>query len=394
MDEKPGRRRRLRRKIRELPGEEPGREPSKPLPLRIAADYVLTDSPVSDFEPRPLEWLWPGRIPLGSLTLIAGDEGAGKSLLALDLAARVTWGRSWPDRPDQPQPDGNVLILAAHEPLLGTMMPRLMKAGGDLERTFFADGLESQVWDFEAKPGHLMKDVYDGKLLKFETGLTRRMRFPHDLRTLQHTIDDHYPLRLVIIDPLWAFCGGDRETRERAGPALLAPLAELAARCETAIVGITGLRRDAGRGTYRADGSRFLTQAASMAFAVVRRPKERDRRVFLPIKTNLGPEPVGLEFRIVDGRIRWDATETKLTAETLISAERPGSALERTESWLQMYLSQGSRPARDVFSQAEEFGVSLGTLKRAKKRLRIESQLLGQNGDSYWAWSLGEQTDV
>ena len=34
-----------------------------------------------------LEWLWPGRIPLGKLTLLAGDPGLGKSFVTLDLAA-------------------------------------------------------------------------------------------------------------------------------------------------------------------------------------------------------------------------------------------------------------------------------------------------------------------
>jgi hypothetical protein len=30
---------------------------------------------VADVEPEPLTWLWKGRIPLGKLTLIAGDPG-------------------------------------------------------------------------------------------------------------------------------------------------------------------------------------------------------------------------------------------------------------------------------------------------------------------------------
>ena len=40
--------------------------------------------------PRPLRWLWPGHIPLGKLTLLAGDPGIGKSLLTLDIAARLS----------------------------------------------------------------------------------------------------------------------------------------------------------------------------------------------------------------------------------------------------------------------------------------------------------------
>ena len=34
------------------------------------------------------QWLWPGRIPLGKLTLLAGDSGLGKSFVTLDLGEK------------------------------------------------------------------------------------------------------------------------------------------------------------------------------------------------------------------------------------------------------------------------------------------------------------------
>ena len=43
-----------------------------------------------------IEWLWPGHIPLGMLTLIAGDPGVGKSFLTLYIAATVSAGLPWP----------------------------------------------------------------------------------------------------------------------------------------------------------------------------------------------------------------------------------------------------------------------------------------------------------
>ena len=43
-----------------------------------------------DVPTAPIEWLWPNRIPLGKVTLLVGDPGLGKSLLALDLAAIVS----------------------------------------------------------------------------------------------------------------------------------------------------------------------------------------------------------------------------------------------------------------------------------------------------------------
>jgi hypothetical protein len=47
----------------------------------------------------PLSWLWPSRIPFGKLTVIEGDPGLGKSLLTLDIAARLTRGEELPDVP-------------------------------------------------------------------------------------------------------------------------------------------------------------------------------------------------------------------------------------------------------------------------------------------------------
>src|SRR5688572_8876390 len=41
-------------------------------------------------QPRPLPWLWPQWIPAGALTLLVADPGVGKSLLAADLAARLS----------------------------------------------------------------------------------------------------------------------------------------------------------------------------------------------------------------------------------------------------------------------------------------------------------------
>jgi hypothetical protein len=44
----------------------------------------------SEFRVTPIDWLWPGSLTTGSLTILDGDPGQGKSLLSLDLAARLT----------------------------------------------------------------------------------------------------------------------------------------------------------------------------------------------------------------------------------------------------------------------------------------------------------------
>ncbi len=52
---------------------------------------------LADVEPKPITWLWPGRIARGKFSIIAGDPGLGKSLVTLDMTARVSRGRAWPD---------------------------------------------------------------------------------------------------------------------------------------------------------------------------------------------------------------------------------------------------------------------------------------------------------
>src|SRR5882757_4249698 len=51
----------------------------------------------SELAPQTVRWLWPDRIPLGRITLLVSDPGLGKSLLTLDIAARVSTGAPWPD---------------------------------------------------------------------------------------------------------------------------------------------------------------------------------------------------------------------------------------------------------------------------------------------------------
>jgi hypothetical protein len=79
----------------------------------------------------PLMWLWPGRIPMEKVTFLVGPADSGKSLLAADLAARVSRGDAWPDHPGATQEAGEVVYVCnAHDMTTG-VAPRLASAGAD-----------------------------------------------------------------------------------------------------------------------------------------------------------------------------------------------------------------------------------------------------------------------
>ncbi len=86
---------------------------------------------LSDLQEEPIDWLWPGRIAAGSLTLIDGDPDLGKSLLTLDIAARLTTARPFPDGYVPPRPRA-VVLVGCQDPVCNIVLPRLKAAGADL----------------------------------------------------------------------------------------------------------------------------------------------------------------------------------------------------------------------------------------------------------------------
>jgi hypothetical protein len=325
---------------------------------------------------RQTNWLWPGRIPLGHLTLLAGDSGSGKSLVALDLAARVSRGAAWPDAPDEPQEAGNVVVLTAHDDPALVGRPRLEQAGANLDRVFFATGM----------PRHR----------EFSTAMKRQIRLPDDLLPLSKIIYQQSPMPLVILDPAWVFCSRGNGRSKLAGPAQLAELAELAAQFNVAIVCVTDLRREGrGMGAFRTGGDRALNAAAQAGSGIVRHPQQQDKRLLLPLKMNVAPKSAPpLEFRIYEGRIEWEEGPSKLTAESVIAAERSGNDSLGAEQWLQAFLANGKQSAKEIIESGRESGYSEKTLRRAKAALGVRSEKCQFDGASSWFWSLESDADV
>jgi len=97
----------------------------RPAPLR----------PVSQLVARPVEWLVPAWLPLAKLSILEGAPGLGKSLITLDLCARLSTGRPLPDGSPGREPC-NCIILCSEGGAEDTIVPRLQAAGADLDRVF------------------------------------------------------------------------------------------------------------------------------------------------------------------------------------------------------------------------------------------------------------------
>jgi hypothetical protein len=93
-----------------------------------------------NLEPREVDWLWSGRVPLGMLTLFAGDPNLGKSYVTLAMAAAVSRGLALP-MSDLPNRAGSTILMNAEDDPSRTIKPRLTAAGADLAKIHFVESV-------------------------------------------------------------------------------------------------------------------------------------------------------------------------------------------------------------------------------------------------------------
>ena len=324
--------------------------------------------PLADVQPESVCWLWPGRIALGKLTLLVGDPGLGKSFLSIDLAARVTRAAAWPDDTDSAAPLGGVVLLNAEDDLADTVRPRLDAAGAKVERVT------------------ALQAVRDAG------GVERAVCLTRDLAAIERAIQSTPDCRLVVIDPITAYLGSIDSHKNADVRGLLAPLGELASRHRVAMVAVTHLNKGGGSNPlYRAMGSLGFVAAARAAWLVARDPDDKDRRLFLPTKNNLGPDDHGMAFRIVDSRLEWEAEPVLATAAEMLSAEPAtpsASKLDAAAEWLRDELASGPVSQAELERLARESGHTWGTIRRAKRRLGVEARKDGFGGAGGWIWEL------
>ena len=304
-----------------------------------------------------LEWLWPGRVPLGKLTLLAGDPGLGKSFVTLDMAARVSRGAAWPDMP----------ILKQTPAASCYSMPRTTWPTPSRRDWTRPKPTTGTSWPSRACPC---------------SGSDGTSPFKGPAAAGRDAIDQNPDTRLVVIDPIAAYCGNVDSHKNSDVRGLLAPLAELASRHRLAIVAVTHLSKSGGtKAVYRAMGSLAFAAAARAVWAIVKDPDDPQRRLLLPAKLNLAQDPDGLAYRIQEGRVAWETEPVRMHADDAFAAElraasSPGTrGTERREaaSWLREELAEGSRPASEVIERGEQYGFTERTLQRAL-------QTIGANG--------------
>lgn len=329
---------------------------------------------LSDVEPEEVKWLWPGRIAQGKLTILAGDPGLGKSFLSCDFAARISRGSAWPDDPKNRAPIGGVVILNCEDDLADTIQPRLVKHGANLTRIVSLSAVRDASNKNRKRPFDLARD----------------------LPALETAIRELGDCRLVIIDPISAYLGADVNSHDNAEVrALLTPLSEMAARHSVAVVAVSHLNKGGGGAAiYRTMGSIAFAATARAVWFVAKDRGNPERRLFLPVKNNVGKDSNGMAFSIVDEKVVWEPDPVKTTADEALSIEplRRGPEPEHQNAaiaFLRDELSDGPRLVKEVERNAKVgHDISHRTLVRAKQELGVKSFRKESSGP--WWWKLPE----
>ena len=349
-------------------------------------DYTLVRA--SEIRPRAMDWLWEGHLLRGSLELLTGLPGKGKSQVHCQFVANVTTGRAWPDG-TKGTPVGSVIMLTAEDCLDQTIIPRLTAAEANLDRV------------------HILKKIRkDNK--------ERMFLLAEDVEILAKAIADVGDVGLVTIDPITAYMGGKVDSHRTTDVRnQLGPLADLAERTNVAFSAITHPAKNPGqRAIDHFIGSQAFVAVARIGHLCVDEMDENEsgqreptgRVLFANAKNNVHVMMPSLAYRISQGvvgtdqqtgadiltsSVVWDEV-VDMTADQALAAVAPTkdkSQQSGAVGFLLDVLANGPVPVKIIEERAAARGFSKDQLKRAKQKMCVVAFKEGLV-DGRWIWAL------
>jgi hypothetical protein len=334
-----------------------------------------------DVKPAVVEWLWKGRVPLGMLTMFAGDPKLGKSYVTLAMAAAVSRGMPLPGESGLPPDPGSVVLMSAEDHPAQTIVPRLIAAGADTTKV------------------HILESV------TLANGSEALPSLRADIDAILPAAAALGDCRLIVIDPVSAYLRGIDDTRNAALRGVLAPLKSLAERLGAAVVLVSHLNKgSSGTGLYRVQGSIAYVGACRANHLFVADPDDPSGRRVLMLDTggNIAEPAPPLAFTIkkseLGAHVVWCDESMPITVADALRPRPRISASElmdarECDEWLRGFLENGSAPSSEVFKAASDAGFTRDQVKDAKYRIRAVAQKHGFQNGTRWTWQLPEKGD-
>ena len=284
-------------------------------------------------------------LPLGSLTIMDGDPGMGKSLVTAELASIVTNGGRFVN--GERVRKGRVLFLSPEDEPDRILRPRMEAHGGKVAKVRFMD-----------KPFLLDS---------------------HGIGLLRRELKRHGSI-LAIIDPLSAFIPESVDMyRANESRGFMRPLAMLARDLNIAILVVRHLRKASTESAIqRGQGSMDFIASVRSGLVVLEHPNDPETRVLAQSKANYSKRGPSITFEVTssDGgatpKIKWNGVIDQ-NADQLMQVAKKATAVERAEAMISDWLSAGEMPARTAIDRLVAAGFSERTIDRAKENLGVVS---------------------
>jgi len=330
-------------------------------------------------EVEDIEWLWERRLAQGKIAMGDGEPGLGKSLVTLDLAARVSMGASMPDGSAGLEKPAGVVIICGEDGLADTIKPRLLAAGA-------SPAALRRVRAINLVPETLKSGAISQRLLSLVT----------DLAALEATITA-IGAKLLIIDPITAYLGSQTDMYKDADiRAVLTPLALMAERTGVAVLLVRHLNKDEGKSALnRGMGGVAFIGVARLGLLFADNPNTEGERLMGRYKGNIGAPPPTLAYRIIQlgevenmVKVEW-LGERKINVGAALAqqSDRP-SVVDDAMRFLREKLKDDDVPSTDIFEHGEAEGFSDSALNRAKRRLKVKvKKVTKDDGVTHWVWT-------
>jgi hypothetical protein len=321
---------------------------------------------------REKTWGWHGVLPRRTLSTIVGEPGLGKSLITVDLAARLTRGDWMPTgaATDYAGPT-NVLMIAVEDDPEDTIKPRLAAAGADMARVFDIRMRVNGQDDVGGLP-----------------------TFPDDVTLIYELVMDQQ-IGAVFIDPITACLSDDVNSwKDSEVRRALTPLITLARKADAMVVGVMHVNKDENASAINRVGSSKAFTALPRAVWGLGLDPENNHPVMVPIKLNGAPMGSSYGFAIMQTAegipfLTWDEAPGKRTAADLTrrpEVERRDAKYEAV-MLLWTLLREGPQPSELVRSTAAGRGVSNSMLLRVANELGVQMTRSGEfHAGTEWRW--------
>ena len=317
------------------------------------------------------KWLWWPYFAAEHINIIAGMGNEGKGLVCIDIAARITRGRAFPETSEKTE-RGSVLWCEMEDDINSTIVPRLQAAGADLKKTHILN------------PTVFLKTSDISKL-----------------SIIGDAIAEFSP-KLVVLSPMNSFLGSININKETEVREVFEKLRLFCEGNGTTILGIAHANKNLEASSIeRISGSVAYVNFCRSVVFVKTENIERGTRRLLHGKWNMSkkgsdllytPTYVGSDPRQRDQfvRVTWEGALSDINHQKAFSAEMNDSdnTKETAGEWLLRTMQEKQTiQTADLKLLAKQAKYRMGTIEAARYRFNNRYEDFTIESASHGTWT-------